>query len=118
MVKSRREVLMCLALTVLTMSIVSCSKGGKVLLIVEGDNVKFMGDVEFKRGEDGTMRPNVWIPGNIVIFRTDGEFGSEKGKAGNVYRIVKAGNDFKIQAIGKVDVTLSDDELQKRYLSK
>src|SRR5512136_2241817 len=109
-----------LALSFLLIASFSCSKGkkGQLLIIIDGENFHFSGKTEFKTGDDGQLRPNLWVPGAIVIFKTNGEFGSEKGEAGTVYKIVKKGGEFKLKAIEKVDVALENSVLTQKYLNK
>jgi formylglycine-generating enzyme required for sulfatase activity len=93
--------------------VLSC--GGKktdVLLIVKEEGVGVMGTVTFERTPSGKFQPKLWVPGYIVIFRIDGKFGDEPGKAGQAYEITK---DYKLDPIGKVNLNKSDEDLAEQF---
>lgn len=86
-------------------------KADAVAIVQEGDMVAFMGKMTFVN-EGGTMRPQIWKAGNVVIFRVSGTFGGESGKRGQAYRITK---DNKLEQLGSVDLAKSNEELAARY---
>lgn len=40
----------------------------------------------------GKLQPKLWVPGYVVIFRTDGKFGKESGKAGRLTKSLRISN--------------------------
>lgn len=90
----------------------SCGKKADAVLIVKEDGVTAKGQAEFVF-EGGGYRANVWVPGNIVIFRVDKTVEAGSGKAGTVYLIDE---NRKLQSIGHVDLNKNDDELAAQYL--
>ena len=82
------------------------------VLIVDGENVAVRGQVEFVFSPDGGAQPNIWVPGNVVIFRTDGVVAEQAGEAGMAYRIAEDGS---LDPEGEVDVARTDDELAAEF---
>jgi hypothetical protein len=82
--------------TVLVVGAGGVSVHGKVEMVLDGDH----------------YRPNVWLPGNIVIFRVDQDLAGQKGQEGGVYRINK---DKNMERIGTADLKLSDEELAAKF---
>jgi hypothetical protein len=81
------------------------------VLIVEGDHTAVVGQVKYVN-DGGRMRPVVWAPNNVVIFRTDGNLLGQAGKAGIVYRI---NAESKLEEVGKVDIKKTNSELAKQF---
>lgn len=84
-------------------------------MIVSGDNVKFAGKVAFELGPDGKYVPKIWVPGNIMVCRSDGETMGSQYKAGFAYRITK---ESKLEQICPVDLNLSDEQLREKFLKQ
>jgi hypothetical protein len=82
------------------------------VLIVDGEDVAVRGQVEFVFSPDGGAQPNIWVPGNVVIFRTAGEVADHAGEAGMAYRIT---GDGSLDPEGEVDVAKTDDELAAEF---
>ena len=108
MTRTRAGLLACFVLP-----LVACTtpKADAVIIVREGGASTVMGAVEFVRGPSG-FRPNVWKPGNVLIFRANEQFGDEKGEAGFAYRV---GPKNKLERVGRIDLTKTDEELAARY---
>ena len=102
---------------VLCFVFISCSGSNKTdtLLIVDGHKVNFKGKVTFELNPDGKYAPKIWVPGNIVVCRSDGEARGNQYKAGFAYRITK---ELKLEQICPVDLNLSDKQLEERFLKE
>jgi hypothetical protein len=82
------------------------------VLIVDGEGVAVQGQVEIEFTPDGGTVPNIWVPGNVVIFRTAEEIRGQTGEAGMAYRIT---DDDELDPIGEVDLSKTDDELAEEF---
>jgi hypothetical protein len=103
---------MTLVVLVTVLAILSCnSKKAKTVLIVNGEDVNVLGETEWKN-VGGRFQPVVWVPGNVVIFRTNGEVADAKGEAGGIYRI---NQDGKLDRIGTADLSLSNETLASKF---
>jgi len=91
----------------------SCKKKADAVLLVKEDGVTAKGQAEVVFNPNGGYSMNVWVPGNIVIFRVDKTVEVGSGKAGTVYIIDK---NRKLESIDTVDLSKSDDELTALYL--
>ena len=95
---------------------VSCGLGkADTVFIVEQDTVKVRGKSASFVTFQGEYIADVWLPGNVVLFRVDGAAGRETGKAGTVYKI---GKDYKLHETGTFDLTSSDEQLVQQYVGK
>ena len=101
---------LCLAAAlVLVLGFVGCKKAAKGVMVINNGEAKM---VTMKIGNNGEL-PNLWEPGWVVLFRTDGKIpGGEAGKAGEAYRIDE---NKKLSKIGNFDRKKSDEELAKEY---
>ena len=100
---------LCLIALVLMVGFLGCKKAAKGVIVVNNGEAKM---VTMKIGSNGEI-PNLWEPGWVVLFRTDGKIpGGEAGKAGEAYRI---DDQKKLNKIGTFDPKRSDTELAKDY---
>lgn len=83
----------------------------ETVLVVGAGSVSIHGKTEMVLAGDH-YRPNVWLPGNIVIFRVDQDLAGQKGQAGGIYRINK---DKNMERIGTADLKLSDEQLAAKF---
>ena len=86
-------------------------KADAAAIVQEDGMVAFMGRIEMVT-EGGTLRPQIWKAGNVVIFRVDSTLHSESGKGGRAYRIRR---DNKLEELGSVDLAKSNEELAGQY---
>jgi hypothetical protein len=100
------------AVVFLTLAGCADRKADTVVIVAEGGNARIMGKVEFTLGGDGSLHPNVWKKGNVMVFRATEQVGDQRGEAGFAYRVDAAG---KLVQIERVDLTRSDDQLASRY---
>jgi hypothetical protein len=89
-------------------------KADAIIIVKDGGNATVKGQVSFERDASGALAPNVWIPGNVVIFRVDSTVREQAGKAGRAYQIQK---DLRLKEIGTVNPTQSDEEFATRFLA-
>ena len=106
-----------ICISLLCFVFVSCSGSDKTdtLLIVDGDKVKIKGNVSFELNPSGKYSPKIWVPGYIVVCRSDGEARGNQYKAGFAYRITK---ELRLEKICSVDLKLSDEQLEERFLNQ
>lgn len=92
----------------------SCAqRNANAVIIVNKDGVSVKGGkVEFVK--DGPrMRADFWVPGNVVVYRIDATTGGgEKALAGKAYMI---NSRYKIDQVGSVDLSKSDEELCEQF---
>jgi hypothetical protein len=104
------------ATPVILCAIASCGETPPpdAVIIVDGSQVTFHGTLTPQDEEGDFVSFDVAVPGNLVIFRTDGTFGTDPqaGEAGQVYRIR---DDGTLDPIGSVDLAKSDEELVRQY---
>jgi hypothetical protein len=104
-----RQRILCLIALVLVVGFVGCKKAAKGVVVINNGETKM---VTMKIGSNGEI-PNLWEPGWVVLFRTDGKIpGGEAVKAGEAYRI---DDQKKLARIGTFDLKKSDQELAKDY---
>jgi hypothetical protein len=103
-----------IAVLVTSLALLSCSSGkAKAVLIVNGETVSVLGEeVEFVN-VGGRFQAVVWVSGNVVIFRTQGELEGAKGEAAGIYRIKK---DNTLARIGTADLSLRDEVLASQFV--
>ena len=105
----------CLWGAVVLCASVACGGcGANTLFIVEAERVRVEGQATFTR-VGGEFVADVWLPGNLVLFRVDRNLGRERGKAGTSYRI---GADLKLEEAGKFDRTKTNDELVAEFVGE
>jgi hypothetical protein len=105
------RVSVCVAVALLGIVVASCGKGYRQIYVVDGDKSEF---VTF--GPPPKEAQQVWIPGRVLIFRTDspvpGVPNSGTGKAGRVYRV---NDDLTMEEIGEFELTVPNDTLAYRF---
>jgi hypothetical protein len=107
-----RRALRLLAVVIVLVWIAGCTRQkADTVLVVGADGVSVHGKAEMVLDGDH-YRPNVWIPGNIVIFRVSEDLAGQKGEKGGIYRINK---DKNLERIGTADLKLSDEELASKF---
>jgi hypothetical protein len=103
---------LCLAVALLGLVVASCGKGYKQIVVVDGGATEF---VTLGKLPEGTPQ-DVWVPGRVLIFRTDstvpGSPNGAQGKAGRVYRIT---DQQELEEIGEFPLTMPNDTLAYRY---
>ncbi len=104
--------LICIFLVCLMVT--ACSKKADTLFIVAADGLTTKGKVKIDL-DPNTGQPNIkfFVPGTIYVFRIDKELKGLDCKAGFAYRVNK---DEKLELIGSVDLSLSDEQLEKKFL--
>jgi len=82
------------------------------VLFVDGDDVSFRGAITAD-GDGEWVSFDVWVPGNVVVFRTDATL--EEGRSGEAGRAYRIREDLTLGQIGSVDLTKSDEELAAEF---
>jgi hypothetical protein len=104
---NRLTIILCIVI------LASCSgKKSETLIIIKGDKYFATGKAALKFDNNGA-HPDVFFPGAIVIFKTDGNVLNQKGYAGKVYKIDK---DLVLKEIVTIDTSLTDNKIIEKFL--
>jgi hypothetical protein len=86
------------------------------MIVEKGDvsayKISFMGKISLAFGKDGKLTPDIWVSGNVAVFRIGTQFGGAYRKAGFAYRV---NEKLELEEIGPVDVTLSYAQLEELF---
>jgi len=106
----------------------SCGKKTDAVFFVQRDEIKTVGnpvkeDVGVSVGGSG-LSLDIKMAGNVVVFRSDGNFHGLAGKAGKAYRINEGcmfntskglSNGCKLEEFRTVDLSRSDSEIAAEF---
>ncbi len=99
------------AVALLGLVVAGCGKGYRQVVVIDGGNAEF---VTF--GPPPKEPQQVWVPGRILVFRTDstvpGVPDSGTGKTGKVYRV---SDSMQLEEVGEFELTVPNDTLAYRF---
>jgi hypothetical protein len=95
---------------------VACSspKSNTVVVVYPNNIIFAQGEPEIKYSSRGAHL-DYFVPGAIIILRTDYNIVKHPGKAGMAYQITR---DTTLSEIGKIDTTFNDTVLVNNFLIK
>jgi hypothetical protein len=110
-----------LTLVVLLSALAACASAAaacarkpvNAVIVVSQEGIRVSGGhVPFVK-DGGRMRPDIWSPGNVVIYRTDATTGGgEQARTGRAYRI---NDNYKLDDLGAIDLTKTDEQLAGQF---